>query len=86
MVFYGFMLLLLLLEITSLVFTRRKDLACQRPNSVRLVIVAKGFLILPNVPMLMEQDTLLPSRNLEGSLENRLVLNNKGKERKMGFT
>ena len=63
----GFQLLVMLpsfLEITFFVFSNRINLLNLKESSDRLVIVAKGFLKLPNRHMLLKEKSPLLSRNL----------------------
>ena len=64
---HGFQLLLLLpefIEITFFVCTKRINLLILKKSSDRLVIVAKRFLKLPNLHMLIKQKSPLLPRNL----------------------
>ena len=61
---HGFQLLLLLFKETiSLVHTKRVNLLHLRWSSNRQVIVSKGFLELPNLPILIKQKTVSLPRN-----------------------
>ena len=64
---HGFQLLVLLpyfIEITFFVCTNRINLLNLKKSSDRLVIVAKGFLKLPNLCMLIKQTSLSCPKNL----------------------
>ena len=51
------------MEITFFICTKRINLLIVKQSSDRLVIVAKGFLELTSLHMLIKQKSLLPSRN-----------------------
>ena len=64
---YGFKLLVLLLQFIEVIFficTNRVNLLNLKYSSARLVIVAKGFLKLPNLYMLIKQNSSSFPRNL----------------------
>ena len=61
---YLFVLLPLLLEITSFLCTSRLDQPCIRSNSDRLISIIKAFLNLLNLTMLIKQEILSRLRNL----------------------
>ena len=65
--FHGFQLLALpsyFIEISFFVFPKRINLLILKYSSDRLVIVAKGFLKLPNLQMLIKQKSLYLPRNV----------------------
>ena len=55
---HGFQLLPYVIEITFFVYTKRINLLILKQSSDRLVIVAKGFLKLPNLHMLIKQESI----------------------------
>ena len=75
---HGFQLLVLLplfKEITFFVFTNRLNLLKLKESSARLAVVAKGFLKLLNLHMLIKQNSLSFRRNLAlGSFGKLLIV------------